>query len=91
MKKLRDDMITFADQRIEPISVVLSNNDAHRETELLLDRVGALMQEHGILKEYNDLYSGLTTWFHHFGRNCYMQGFRDRANIRNVDDLETVK
>lgn len=91
MKKLQDDMIAFADHRIEPISVNLSKNSDHQATEQLLDRLGALMQEHGMLKEYNDLCSGLTMWFHHFGRNCYMQGFRDRANIRKVGDLETVK
>lgn len=91
MKKLRDDMIAFTDQRIESISANLSNNDAHRETALLLERVGTLMQEHGMLKEYNDLHSGLITWFHHFGRNCYMQGFRDHSNIRKVDDLEAAE
>ena len=57
LKKLQDDMIAFADHRIEPISVNLSKNSDHQATEQLLDRLGALMQEHGMLKEYNDLCS----------------------------------
>ncbi len=54
LKELRDNMIGFADQRIEKIS---------------------------------RLYSKLMLYFQHFGRNCYMQGFRDHAEIKKIHDL----
>lgn len=85
LKELRDNMIGFADQRIEKISVEVAKH--HTETENMLEEVSKLMEEHGMLDEYNHLYSKLVLYFQHFGRNCYMQGFRDHAEIKKIHDL----
>ena len=49
MKELRDNMIGFADQRIEKISVEVAKH--HTETENMLEEVSKLMEEHGMLDE----------------------------------------
>lgn len=86
MEELRNDVMGFTERRIEGISSEVAKQ--HAETEMLLNYVGALMEEHGMREDFNRLYSGLTIWMQHFGRSCYMQGFRDRANIESIEDLE---
>lgn len=85
LKELRDNMIGFADQRIEKISIEVAKH--HTETEKMLEEISKLMEEHGMLDEYNRLYSKLMLYFQHFGRNCYMQGFRDHVEIKKIHDL----